>query len=87
MIHDLKTWPDYFLQVVCGKKTFEIRKNDRDFKSHDILHLKEYNPDTKEYTGQACSFKVTYILDLTNFGLENHVAMAIVPYFDKKQNS
>lgn len=81
MIHDLKTWPDNFLQVVCGRKTFEIRKNDRDFKSHDILHLQEYNPETKEYTGQACSFKVTYILDLTDFGLPGSVAMAIVPWF------
>lgn len=81
MIHELKTWPKYFLQVVCGRKTFEIRKNDRDFKSHDILYLREWNPETKQYTGQAARFKVTYILDLTDFGLSGSVAMAIVPWF------
>ena len=87
MIHELKTWPVFFLQVVCGRKTFEIRENDRDFKSHDILRLREWNPDTKEYTGQAATFKVTYIMNLSMFGSENMVAMAIIPYFpDREKN-
>jgi len=44
MVHDLKTWPLYFAAVSSGKKTFEIRKNDRDFKVGDILILKEFIP-------------------------------------------
>jgi len=86
MTHDLKTWPEYFLQVVVGKKTFEIRKNDRDFKVKDILHLQEWDPKTEQYTGQACSFKVTYLTPLDSFGALGYVAMAIVPYFPPKQN-
>ena len=35
MIHALKTLPEYFEAVLENKKTFELRKNDRDFKVGD----------------------------------------------------
>ena len=41
MIHELKIWPKYYEEVSMGHKTFEIRKNDRDFKKGDTLILKE----------------------------------------------
>ena len=86
MIHDLKTWPKYFIPIVTGIKTFEIRINDRDFKARDILHLQEYDPDTNKYTGQALSMQVSFIMELDMFGLKNTVAMGIVPYFNKETN-
>lgn len=82
--HELKTWPEYFLPIVLGRKTFEVRKNDRDFKYNDILHLKEWDPKTGEYTGQAIKMKITYIMDLGIFRKGTLVAMSIVPHFEKK---
>ncbi len=38
-IHELKLDTKYFNDVKSGKKNFEIRKNDRDFKVGDILNL------------------------------------------------
>lgn len=62
VIHELKIWPDYYWEVFLGHKTFEIRKNDRDFKTGDMVILKEWNPITKLYTGNKLARKIIYIL-------------------------
>jgi hypothetical protein len=62
MIHDLKTWPEYYGAVVRGEKPFEVRKDDRGFKVGDTLHLREYDPVFKEYTGRTTLRRVTYML-------------------------
>ncbi|EAH2686743.1 DUF3850 domain-containing protein, partial [Listeria monocytogenes] len=41
-LHELKTMSEYFAAVAEERKTFEIRKNDRDFKIDDYLLLKEF---------------------------------------------
>ena len=46
--HHLKIMPEYFQAVVDGKKPFEVRYNDRDFKRRDSVILKEYS-GRKEY--------------------------------------
>ncbi len=62
-IHKLKTWPSFFLLVDIRTKTFEVRKNDREFMVGDLLHLEEWDPNTKTYTGRACMREITYITD------------------------
>lgn len=73
MTHELKTWPEYFDKVLTGAKTFELRKKDREFKSGDVLLLKEWKPSgyssvspntmEGEYTGRELSVMVGYIFD------------------------
>jgi hypothetical protein len=75
----LKTWPEYFWEVKRNKKTFEIRKNDRNYQVGDILILEEYNPEEQQYSGEWCSREVTYILDKQPFVPEGYVVMAIKP--------
>jgi hypothetical protein len=60
MIHELKILPEYFDAVRCGDKRFEIRKNDRDFHTGDILRLKEW--DGHQYTGEEIDALVRWIL-------------------------
>jgi ASC-1-like (ASCH) protein len=72
MIHELKIWPKYFNAIKCGDKRFEYRVNDRGFAVGDMLHLREYNIESGEYTGQEMSVMVTYILEV-----ENMVIMSI----------
>lgn len=67
-----KVWPEYFQQIVDGKKTFELRLNDFDISEGDILVLKEWDPVTKDYTGRTSEKTVGYvgkwkIDDLTRF--------------------
>lgn len=65
MIHDLKTWPEYFEEVDLERKTFEIRRDDRAviFKVGDSLRLLEWDPVTKKYTGRKCTRLITYKTD------------------------
>jgi len=64
--HQLKIWPEYFNAILKKEKTFEIRKNDRNFQVGDILKLREYDPRTELYTGSWICVKVTYILTKQN---------------------
>lgn len=62
MTHELKTWPEYFIQVGAGQKQFEVRKDDgRNFAIGDNLQLKEWDPKTEMYTGRLIRARVTYI--------------------------
>ena len=75
--HELKILPKYFQAVWSGIKTFELRKDDRDYQRGDILVLREW--DGEEYTGSAICVKVTYILqNAEKYGLKDgYVIMGI----------
>ena len=75
--HYLKTWPEYFQAMKSGKKTFEIRKNDRDYEVGDTLVLQEYYPESKWYTGDEIQREVTYLLAEMPFVPEGYVCMAV----------
>lgn len=75
MTHALKTVPPFFKDVVDGKKTFEVRKNDRLFKVGDKLLLQEFHGD--KYTGQEWEGHITYILDSSDFCKKGFVIMGI----------
>ena len=71
MIHDLKVWPEYFVDIVSGLKMFEIRRNDRGFKVHDVLRFREWDPTTKSYSMRAVDRVVIYIFEGGTFGVEH----------------
>ena len=62
--HHLKIWPEYYKEVVEGRKKAEVRVNDRNFQVGDILVLQEYNPVRDYYTGNIVTVNVTHILPL-----------------------
>ena len=88
--HRLKLNNRYFDAVANGIKTFEIRRNDRDYKVGDTLVMKEVNDDGKRLTyadnnlGMNLDYEikvaVTYILTHEDFpkGIpEGYIAMSI----------
>ena len=77
MIHELKTSTKYFSSVKTGKKSFEVRKNDRDFRAGDLLALNEF--DDGAYTGRSCLVYVDYILDDPEYVNEGFVIMSVKP--------
>ena len=60
MQHRLKTLTKYFDAVCDGKKTFEVRKDDRDFQIGDTLVLEEYENGKYQYAN--CQVEIVYIL-------------------------
>ncbi|VXC03894.1 hypothetical protein EXIGUO8H_430005 [Exiguobacterium sp. 8H] len=75
MLHELKIWPEYFDMVDAGRKTFEIRRDDRGYQSGDILYLREYDPVEQAYTGRALCRRVTYMTAYAQRG--GYVVMAL----------
>lgn len=74
-VHYLKIKPEYYKDVECGLKTFELRKNDRDFQVGDILMLIKLDGEGNE-TDQVCKVKVNYILkDCPQYGLKDGYAI------------
>lgn len=71
VIHRLKTINPYFELLWSGQKSFELRKNDRDFKVGDVIVLEEY--DLKNgYTGRVVHKTISYILErCPQYGLQN----------------
>ena len=75
MNHSLKILPEYFEQVISGNKTFEIRRNDRDFCVGDTLFLCEWKNDSHGYTGRITIRKISYITDYAQ--KENYVVLGM----------
>ena len=66
--HELKIYPKYFEAILDEKKTFEIRKNNRNFHVGDSIVLREF--DNIKYSGREIHATIKYMLDDTFIGLE-----------------
>ncbi|BDX48164.1 DUF3850 domain-containing protein [Enterococcus hirae] len=75
MTHELKILPEYFEAVTSGRKQFEIRKNDRDYKVGDLLILREHDIWVDEFTGNSYKAEITYITDYAQ--KDGYVVMGI----------
>ncbi len=56
-----KVWPEYFQEILDGKKTFELRLSDFEIEEDDILFLREWDPKTKQYSGREIRKRVGYV--------------------------
>lgn len=78
MTHELKILPEHFAAVKSGDKTFEVRKNDRNYQTGDLLILSEYDDINDGYTGNAICVRVSHILKGGEHGIyDKYVVMSI----------
>ena len=75
MTHELKITPIHFNYLILGAKTFEVRKNDRNYQVGDKLLLKEWN--FTHYTGREVEVEVTHILNDPDYCKKGFVIMSI----------
>ena len=78
-LHELKIKHKYLTKVTCGIKTFELRKNDRDYQVGDLIRFIDIGPIIPINDKLFCEeridydtlYKITYILkDVPEYGLE-----------------
>lgn len=74
-VHFVKTEKEYYRFAIEHVKTFEVRKNDRDYKVGDLLCLAEI--DNGKKTGLHHYFLITYILNDTRFVKDGFVILGI----------
>lgn len=86
--HELKTWKEFYQAVVSGHKTFEVRRNDRNFQEGDYLKLIEIDPDNNfTPTGNRAFYYITYILKGEEWGIMlGYVVLGIVKLSDALNN-
>ncbi len=72
-VTELKCIEELFIETWEGKKLFEMRNTvenlDKRFAKGVILHLKELNAETQQYTGREIFTDVCYIMTGPRFGL------------------
>lgn len=84
-VHELKIKAKYYSEICKGIKTFELRKNDRDYQVGDIIHFTVIPDETT--TEETCEglntypnlVRIIYILqDVPEYGLkEGYCILAI----------
>lgn len=79
--HAVKCWVEFFEPISDGRKTFDIRRDDRDYQVGDQIVLLEYKHGIGTYTGREVACDITYVArgkKFEVFGLQSgHAILAI----------
>ena len=86
-LHELKIKREYYEAILFGKKTFELRKNDRDYQAGDLIHF--VNLDGTIYIEETCEeknvYQITYILkDVPEYGLDKNYCILGIKKLEAK---
>lgn len=78
--HIMKILPEFFQPVQDRTKTFEIRLNDRDYRTGDTVELREYDSDRPESERLTGRTYVATIGFLTEFAQKpGYVVFSLLP--------
>ena len=77
MIHKIKIEQKFFYDIASGLKSFDVRKNDRNYAVGDTLEMFEIDENMTN-TGRGVIVRVNYILPGGKYGIEeNYCVMGI----------
>jgi len=85
--HVLKIELSFFEPILDGRKTFELRKNDRDYKVNDTLVLCEYSITKNHFTGRSVKATVTYVLPGGFNGLDSEYCILGIEACPEQSNT
>ena len=90
-LHELKIRHEYLIDVSLGTKTFELRKNDRDYQVGDLIRFIDI---TKDYTendvepniDENTLYRITYVLkNVPNYGLDKDYCILAIKKLEIKE--
>lgn len=61
-VHHIKTWLEYFDDMVSGAKPFELRLNDRRYRAGDLVVHWAYDRRRQRSTGEHVVRKIGYVM-------------------------
>ena len=90
-LHVLKIKEEYYEEVYIGNKTFELRKNDRDYEVGDIIHFTDvYGKEFIDFLygedgGKYNIFRITYVLkNVHEYGLDKDYCILGIKRLEEK---
>lgn len=91
-LHELKIKHEYLIDVSLGRKTFELRKNDRDYQVGDLIHFIDIKEDDtskfriEPYVDENQLYRITYVLkDVEKYGLDKDYCILAIKKLEIKE--
>ena len=92
-LHELKILHKYLLDVDLGNKTFELRKNDRDYQVGDLIRFIDIREDDSTAKNQIepnidenTLYRITYVLkDVEKYGLDKDYCILAIKKLNIKE--
>lgn len=92
-LHELKILHEYLIDVTLGKKTFELRKNDRDYQEGDLIRFIDIRENehkisygVEPYINENTLYRITYVLkDVEKYGLDKDYCILAIKKLDIKE--
>lgn len=93
-LHELKILHKYLVEVDLGKKTFELRKNDRDYQVGDLIRFIDVREDDSTANKNQIEpnidentlYRITYVLkDVEKYGLDRDYCILAIKKLNIKE--
>ena len=93
-LHELKILHKYLVDVDLGKKTFELRKNDRDYQVGDLIRFIDIREDDSTANKNQIEpnidentlYRITYVLkDVEKYGLDKDYCILAIKKLNIKE--
>lgn len=93
-LHELKILHEYLVDIDLGKKTFELRKNDRDYQVGDLIRFIDVREDDSTANKNQIEpnidentlYRITYVLkDVEKYGLDRDYCILAIKRLNIKE--
>lgn len=93
-LHEIKILHEYLVDVDLGRKTFELRKNDRDYQVGDLIRFIDVREDDSTANKNQIEpnidenslYRITYVLkDVEKYGLDKDYCILAIKKLNIKE--